>query len=159
MPVYSLKIKAELEEIAKMSVTEGVMWKFDIQSGEGGDSKSGITVTASDVMELDGSKGEANFIVKWPGSKMQSYIKVLETKAGAAEYTAEKSGEWVTIANFECRGLEIVSYIPGADFKAESTGGTIFEAVDLSEGDWAEYDEENELAVSIMNLEHMVMKA
>lgn len=157
MPIYSLKIKAELEGIARLSVVDDVMWKFDIQSGDGGETKSGITVSKADVMELDGSKGEANFIVKWPGAKQQAYIKVLDMKAGSGDYTEDKSGQFVTIANFECRGLEIVSYLPGADFCVESTGGGKFGEVDLSD-DWADYDEDNDVSVSIMEFESIVEK-
>jgi hypothetical protein len=158
MPVFALKIKADLENVAKLSVRDDVMWKFDIQSGGGGDTKSGVTVTKDDVIELDGSKGEANFVVKWPGSKSQAYIKMLDMKAGTGDYTEDANGQYATVALFECRGLELVSYVPGMDFSAESTGGGKFEEVDMSEGDWADYDEDNDLAVSITNLESTIEK-
>lgn len=35
----------------------------------------------------------------------------------------------------------------------ESEGGVTFEDVDLSEGDWGEYDEENDAAVAISEFE------
>ena len=38
----------------------------------------------------------------------------------------------------------------------ESSSGAIFENVDLSENDWADYDEKNDESVSITNLEYKI---
>jgi hypothetical protein len=50
----------------------------------------------------------------------------------------------------ECRGLEPYAFHPmGNEFKIISDGGTIFDKdVDLSEGDWGDYDEEHDASVS-----------
>ena len=40
-------------------------------------------------------------------------------------------------------------------FSAKTTCGYVFSEVNLSD-DWAEYDEENDLSVSIVNLEHKI---
>ena len=51
-------------------------------------------------------------------------------------------------------GIEITNWRPHATrFIVRSTGGATFEEVDLSEGDWADYDADNDLSVSITNLE------
>lgn len=46
----------------------------------------------------------------------------------------------------------------GIDFHAKSVGrtGTVFESIDLSEKEWTEYDEEGDLSVSVMELEHKI---
>ena len=69
---------------------------------------------------------------------------------------ADQNEEWHTIAKFECRGLEPVEFFPGTGFSAlSSVSETVFgtqggkEEIDLSEGDWAEYDEEAGEAVGI----------
>lgn len=41
---------------------------------------------------------------------------------------------------------------------AESIGGAIFENVDLTDGDWAEYDEDNDTSVSITNVVYSIEK-
>jgi hypothetical protein len=42
----------------------------------------------------------------------------------------------------------------GNEFVVESEGGVKFESdIDLSEGDWADYDEENDAALSISDFE------
>ena len=106
-----------------------------------------------DVIELEGSKGDANYVMKWPGNKMQSYIKIVDLKGVNGNYTDENSGEWVAVLGLECRNLVPTAWSTGRDFIAESSGGHYFEDVDLTEGDWAEYDEEADLAVSITNVE------
>ena len=68
------------------------------------------------------------------------------------------SGQFKTILGLECRGIEIERWIPGDDFVVESTSGTIFENVDLTENDWADYDEKYDESVSITDLEFKIEK-
>lgn len=42
----------------------------------------------------------------------------------------------------------------GTQFVVRSTAGTSFDEVDLADGDWADYDADNDLPVSVTNLEH-----
>lgn len=54
------------------------------------------------------------------------------------------------------RGLEPIEWHPSTDFAVKSGGGTVYDkdAVDLSDGDWADYCEKSSLPVSIMEIEH-----
>ena len=76
MPVFALEIKADLENISKLRPLENNLWKLDISNSEA-ERKLGITVSAGDEIDIEGSRGTANFIMKWPGSKQQSYIKIV----------------------------------------------------------------------------------
>lgn len=97
--------------------------------------------------------------MKWdPKSHQQAYIKVVTVKKVDGSYCAEDSGNFKTILGLECRGLELIKYCPGEDYIVESSEGGIFECVDLTDGDWTEYDEKNDLSVSIMNFEHRIEK-
>lgn len=107
-------------------------------------------------MELEGSRGDANFIMKWPGSKAQSYIKIVDLKGVSGNYTEENGGGWVPVLGLECRGIVPIAWHVGRDFIAEASSGKFFEDVDLSEGDWADYDEDGDAAVSITNVETKV---
>jgi len=106
------------------------------------------------------------FMLKWEGSKKRSTLEVLDDPKAALkkkkykgelprDYTGEDSGNWVPILAVECRGLEPYAFSAlGDEFIVESEGGTWFETdVDLSEGEWGEYDEENDAAVSISEFE------
>ena len=70
-------------------------------------------------------------------------------------YLSEQNGNYAPVLAFECRGLEPYAFhCLGDEFIVESEGGVRFESdVDLSEGDWAEYDEENDASVSIDQFE------
>jgi len=80
-------------------------WLYLIIAFLGIDSRDGITVSEGDILELSGSKGEANFIIKWSSSSSQSYIKIVNAKGVSGLYTAENSGKYVTILVLECRGI------------------------------------------------------
>jgi hypothetical protein len=56
MPIFVLKVKAELENILRIHFNEDAMWKFDVES-ESSEVREGITFTRSDDMELAGSRG------------------------------------------------------------------------------------------------------
>jgi outer membrane protease len=115
-----------------------------------------ITITTEDVLPLDGSRGEANFIIKWPYANDQAYIKIVDHKSLEKAYTEDDSGEFVSILALECRGVEPIAWHPSLDFAVESTGGTPFANVDLSDRDWAEFDEEHDLSVSITDVEYKI---
>ena len=107
-------------------------------------------------MELQGSKGTAHFIKKWPGENKQSYLKIIDVKnATVDEVTAEHSQEWVGLVCFEARGLEPVGWMTKSDFTVQSEGGTLLdpEAIEFDDGTWADYDAENDVPVSITELE------
>jgi hypothetical protein len=106
------------------------------------------------------------FALKWEGSHKRSILEVLvDAKAALKkkkykgehprDYTANDSGNWEPILAVECRGMEPYAFHPlGNEFVVTSEGGVKFESdVDLSDGDWADYDEENDAAVSISNFE------
>ena len=57
-------------------------------------------------------------------------------------------------------GLEITKFIPTIDFHAISGDSNYkFESIDLSELEWTEYNEQDDLAVSVMNIETRIVKA
>lgn len=96
--------------------------------------------------------------MKWDNSSPQSYIKFVPVKKVDGSYTAADSGTFKAIVGLECRGLEITKWIPGADFSGESLGGKVFDSVDLSEGDWTEYDDDADLSLSVLELRHEITR-
>lgn len=67
--------------------------------------------------------------------------------------TLEKSQSQVftKLMVFDCRGFEPIGFSFGDGWKAESTSGTKFD-IDLSEGEFAEYDEKGECPVGVSDL-------
>ena len=158
MPVFALEIKADLENVSKLRPLENNLWKLDISNSDS-ERKLGITVSAGDEIDIEGSRGIANFILKWPGSKQQSYIKIVRLEKCSGEYSGSDSGSFVRIVGFECRGLVIDRWIPTVDFEVETSSGVIIEGgADLSDGDWADFDDRANQSVSVINLEHRIVR-
>ena len=65
MPVFLLQVKVEFDNIRELVPISKNHWKINISNGEDSLSRDGVTVSKEDVYELDGSKGTANFTVKW----------------------------------------------------------------------------------------------
>lgn len=71
-------------------------------------------------------------------------------------YTAEdsESRAFVPLVCFDCRGIEVVEFLPKDGWSAEGAeSGTPFTDIDLSDGDYSEYDEKATASVGIFNFE------
>ena len=56
--------------------------------------------------------------------------------------------------------MEIIKFIPTIDFHAVSGESSYkFESVDLSELEWSEYNEQDDLPVSVMDVDSRIVKA
>ena len=126
----------------------------------------------------DGDREPAHhFRLKWDGSKKWATIVALD-EAGSRSalkkrkgkgkkndadvprsVTPEDGGEYVPVLAMECRGLEPYAFHPlGNEFRVVSEGGVVFEEdVDLSDGDWGDYDEENDAAVGVNDFETKII--
>jgi hypothetical protein len=67
--------------------------------------------------------------MKWEKGGPEAYIKIVNVKHVDGKYKGEELGSFQAIAGFECRGLEIVNYIPGADFDVMTIGKYVFRVV------------------------------
>ena len=69
----------------------------------------------------------------------------------------EDSGSWVPLVAFEARGLDVVRWrLREGDVSVRSAAGYPFEDVDLSDGDWADYDVEADAPVALSDIETKV---
>ena len=173
MPLILLCVKAELEGIAKLTLKQGTNLCISVKNPLSDfEVREKVTIDTSEYLEQEESSREPahHFRLKWEGSKKYSTITVLtESEAKAAlkklkrkdisavngSLVGDDSGNFVPICALECRGIEPYGFhCLGDEFLVESEGGKLFEDdVDLSEGDWAEYDDENDVAVSIADFE------
>ncbi len=98
MPVFEVQIKAELENVECLEPIKSNLFKFNIGNGSG-EERSNVTVNMDDVFELEGSRGTANYIMKWDKKDQhQAYMKILSC------HPYDKSNEFSTIMRIECRG-------------------------------------------------------
>jgi len=130
-----------------------------------------IILDSSQYLQSDDDEREppCHFALRWEGNKKRSVIEVLKTDQVKTalkkknkqseiprELTENDSGTFVPILALECRGLEPYAFHPHTgEFSVTSLGGMEFspDTIDLSDGDWADYDEENDLSVSISDFE------
>jgi hypothetical protein len=110
-----------------------------------------------------------HFAIRWEGNKRRGVMQVLNIEQVKAvlqkknklqelprDLTEDDSGSFVPVLALECRGLEPTAFHPrGGEFNVVSSGGFQFpaKAIDLSNGDWIEYDDENGIPVSLTNFE------
>ena len=181
MPSFVIEIKAELLNVASLTPVNDILWKMDIES-EAGEVRENITVNPREELELEGSRGLANFVMKW--SKQDSHqanIKVVDLKKAAAGMGKGKkakkdkdaseidgvyrsSNQWVPIVAMECRGLKPIRVHVGNDFDITSESGALFPAAEAefeedSEGlSWTDFDEKLDDCLAINALQVRVVE-
>ncbi|KAG5437310.1 hypothetical protein PCK2_001012, partial [Pneumocystis canis] len=70
-----------------------------------------------------------------------------------SEYTLEMSPKASRIISFECRGCELIEFFPDGAWSCKgSQSNTLFHEINLSQGEWYDYDEKSQTEVSITNI-------
>jgi hypothetical protein len=126
---------------------------LDPQGGDKGSSSSSREPPHHFALKWDkGPHVKASVLTVLDLAEAQTALKKKKKKKGEGTsllprpYTADDAGTFAPLLAVECRGLEPYGFVPmGHEFVVTSSGGTKFvDDVDLGEGDWAEYDEEND---------------
>ncbi|KAJ3056868.1 hypothetical protein HK097_003404 [Rhizophlyctis rosea] len=160
MPKFEVQWKADLEGITNLKPASKADydWRFKFQCtkcNEKGDNW--VVFTASDESEQTGSRGTANLVMKCKFCKAEGSANLEIDTLRALDI--EQTGKFTPLVRLEARGLEPVEWAPSEGFSAEGAeSGTKFEDIDLSEGDWTEYDEKQNASVEIMELASQIKK-
>uniref|UniRef100_A0A7S3VGS2 Uncharacterized protein n=1 Tax=Chaetoceros debilis TaxID=122233 RepID=A0A7S3VGS2_9STRA len=175
MVLYMLMMKAETEGIGEIKLrTENVDLRISVRNSlSDWEIRENVIVNPSELEELDDENSRespSHFSLKWEGSKKPSVLRCLDAKetvaalkkkkkykeGGPRAFTGDDSTDvWVPILTFECRGLEPYEFRPMKDeFVIISEGGYLFdEEIEFEDGEWADYDADNDCPVSISELE------
>lgn len=146
MPVFALQFKAEtLEGVDSIEIQGG---RICLNLSKDGEEKNGVYIDQADVLEIADSKGTCNLLIKLSGMKKAASLTIVDT----FPYKADDAGTWKTVARVEARGVDVTGWEARDDFILLSEGGKKFEGVDFGEGDVAEYDDENDQSVSILEI-------
>eukprot|EP00742_Colponemidia_sp_Colp-10_P006956 GILJ01007465.1.p1 GENE.GILJ01007465.1~~GILJ01007465.1.p1 ORF type:complete len:189 (-),score=19.99 GILJ01007465.1:120-659(-) len=159
MPTFLLCLKADLDGVTELLVEDDARWYFKIScSSCNEESENEVYFTKLDQMEMTGSRGSANFVFKCKFCKRESSVDIVPNSAKA--YTAQDSGKFKPFISLECRGCEPTVWIPrdGFSLKGESSG-TRFSDVDLTAGDWSDFDESAGNAVGIYEVQSRFEKS
>ncbi|KAF2495980.1 DUF866-domain-containing protein [Lophium mytilinum] len=116
-----------------------------------------VSVSRFEMNEQSGSKGEANFVWRCKNCKREHSANI---KEAPKSYPLSSPPKIQNIIEFDCRGLEFVEFKADGDWLATGLeSNTKFTAIDLSEGDWYDYDEKANDEVSIKDLKWQVRRA
>ena len=111
------------------------------------------------MQSIEGSRGDAHYIAKCKACGKQGNIQYL--KNSLKPY--KQSEQYQTIATFECRNIELVSFVPRSNMRARGTMGdaeSIFDDIDLNdEPDWAGFDEDGDCAVGVYEFKSQIIRS
>lgn len=155
MVKIGLQIKANLENVTKL-VPEGIddfRWHLKIKCNQCGEvGENWHYVTLSEENPLKGGRGHANYVSKCKLCSQQSSLDI--KKESILSYDFNDSNKFKTVVVFDCRGLEPVDFEPrngwsaqgykeNEDGEAGQETSTIFNDIDLSDKEWADYDDKS----------------
>ena len=154
MVKIGLQIKANLEFVTGLmpdNVSE-FQWHLKLKCTQCGEVPDHWQyVSLSEEQPLKGGRGSANFLSK---CKLCSHLNSCDIKADSVtSYDAQNANQFKTIVVFDCRGLEPVDFDPRDGWRAQGykeneegegeTTSTVFTDIDLSDKEWADYDEKS----------------
>ena len=154
MGKIDLQIKCQFVNIAACKQPAEGDWHFKVKCTNCQTEMDNIIYfNLVERQDIQGSRGQASFIAKCKNCERTGNIDYIDNSHNKYE---DQNEQWQTIARFECRGLEPCEFFPGTGFSAISSASvTVYgteggkDPIDLSEGDWAEYDEEAEEELGI----------
>ncbi|KAM0938257.1 putative CXXC motif containing zinc binding protein [Dioscorea sansibarensis] len=158
MVFYLLSFTAELENLTNLQPRGGCddpeyVYGFKLKCENCGEVTQKETyVTLSETVSIPNSKGTANLVQKCKLCGRDGTIQMVPKYGEPLTLDASQKEAFAKLMVFECRGFEPIDFIFGDGWVAESTSGTKFD-VDLSGGEFAEYDEQGECPVGISNLQ------
>ncbi|KFH12058.1 hypothetical protein TGMAS_288910A [Toxoplasma gondii MAS] len=76
MVVILLRMKADLENVDSIEIPAGHTWVLDVKQAAGEEVRERVTVSESETQDIPNSRGTANFVVRWDGSKQAATLNV-----------------------------------------------------------------------------------
>jgi hypothetical protein len=141
MPVFSLFLSARTENVEAIHIPKNTIWLARIKCTSCNQNfPKEVGITLEEQVEMDKQHGSANFGAKCKNCDRKGYIAILNT----SKYEARPDEDGLVkeaLANFECRGLEILEVVMGEYFNVSVKGSnTVFDNADFTDL-WCEYDE------------------
>lgn len=115
-----------------------------------------ISISRFESNVIKGSRGEANFVWKCKFCKRESSATSVIPPIA---YHQESPAKRQKIIEFDSRGLELLEFLPEGEWLANGIqSGSQFTKIDLTEGEWFDYDECSGEEVSIIDLKWEISK-
>ncbi|EOD46069.1 putative duf866 domain-containing protein [Neofusicoccum parvum UCRNP2] len=160
--MLALTLTAELEGVTGLLPTDTAekpfYYTFKVQCTSCRETHPNwVSVSRHEQNEVSGSRGEANFVWRCKNCKREHSANIT---AAPNAYSQQLPPKRQNIITFDCRGLEFVEFKPDGEWQATGVeSGTKFEAIDLTEGDWFDYDEKAGEEVSVKDMKWEIVRA
>ncbi|KAL6310089.1 DUF866-domain-containing protein [Sparassis latifolia] len=152
----TLSIKADLENVTDLvPASDAFEYFFQVKCTSCNEvHPKFVSVNRQEERELSsGKRNKAHFVWRCGLCKRESSAK-FEPGAVPQSYSADVNGQFAPLITLDCRGLEFVGFDPRGIWKCVGIkSGTVFNEVDLDEGEWVDYDERAALPVGVSNIE------
>ncbi|CAM6090691.1 unnamed protein product [Calypogeia fissa] len=158
MVLLMLKIKADLENVTNLVPKGGsdgteFTFYFKVKCGNCGSvSDKDSSITASEQYPIPKSRGQAHLVQKCKFCENVGNMCLIEGRGKPYNIEDSESSGFGPVACFDCRGIEPVEFSWRDGWSADGLKGTKFEDIDLSDGEWSEYDEKASASVGILNV-------
>lgn len=165
MVKVGLQIKAFLENVTGVT-PEGTdfRWYLKLKCTSCGEVPDHWQyISQEEKVPLKGGRGDANAVIKCKLCSRENSIDIIPDSLSS--YDMKDNNKFKTMVVFDCRGLDPVDFSPRNGWKVlgwkedeegEGTGtvtGTEFTDVDLTEKEWADYDERSDESTVISEFE------
>ncbi|KIV85533.1 hypothetical protein PV11_01218 [Exophiala sideris] len=160
--MLALALTAELEGVTDLKPTDTAdspyYYTFKVQCTSCREvHPNWVGFNRHEMNEQSGSRGEANFVWKCKNCKRESTATI---KAAPATYEQNSPAKVKNIIDIDCRGLEFTEFRADGEWEAKGIeSGTKFSGIDLSEGEWFDYDEKAGEEVSIKDIKWSIRRA
>ncbi|KAI0515539.1 hypothetical protein KFK09_008204 [Dendrobium nobile] len=157
MVYYLLSFSAELENLTDLQPRGGCddptyPYYFKVKCEScGGVSAKETCVMISEEVPLPTGRGTAHLVQKCKLCGREGTIQMITGQGQPLTLEQSQKEEFAKLMIFDSRGFALTDFSFTDGWKVQSLAGTIFD-VDLSAGEFAEYDEKGECPVGIVNL-------
>ncbi|KAK9273344.1 hypothetical protein L1049_018153 [Liquidambar formosana] len=157
---FMLMITAELENLTNLQPQGGCddpsfSYYVKLKCGSCGElSPKETCLSLNETVPLPSGKGRGttHLVQKCKFCGREGTVTMIPGKGHPLTQETSESGKHAPLMLFECRGFDLVNFSFGSGWKVESIEGTKYEDIDLSGGEFAEYDEKGACPVMISNL-------
>ncbi|KAJ2120222.1 hypothetical protein IW147_005241 [Coemansia sp. RSA 720] len=155
MTVFDLQLKADLENVTDLLPVEDTEsdtaynWFIKFQCGSCHETTENlVAICRNEFSPISGSRGEANLVMSCKFCKRESSASI---SGPPLAYT--KNGEFATVTQIECRGIDPVAFEPRGEWKAKGAESNSRFTFNLDENEWYDYDDDAGETVSVSNIE------
>lgn len=153
-----LRICADLDSLTYLQPEGGCddpnfTYLFKLKCGQCGEvTEKETCLSLSETVPSAKGKSDIHLSQKCKFCSREGTITMIEGRGHPLTQAHAQRQVSAPLMLFDCRGFEPLDFVFGAGWKAESMKGTKFTNIDLSDGEFSEYDEKGECPVMITNL-------